>query len=442
MTLPAARRTGRWNPTGVVGASALSGVSLVLLGLVIARPDVVVLGVPLVLGLIWAARAHPTAPGEVAIEDLRQDPDARVRADIVLSPADGSEVALLRIASSGHRPVDVVVASTSPVRIPISVSGVRTGRQRFFHVAHQEASAGHLARTKSRELGPVALTVLPRPQPLHRLPLPPRLQGLTGAHVSRRVGDGGDLHDIAPFAAGDRLRRIDWRVSLRASGRSQLPGSLTELHVRRTFATADAVVTLVLDSRDDVAREVASWSAFVELHPEEPTSLDIAREAAASVAKAYLDTGDRVGFLDLGREHRPIPAAGGRRHLLRIMHGLAESTPRDVAHPIVRTPQVPSSALIVVFSTFLDDQAPRLAADWRRHGHRVLAVDVLPPLAEARRPLSETNLHRLVEVERTDRMWDLERAGVEVVPWSGNVTRGRTLTVGLATLARQRRRSR
>ena len=432
--------TGRWLLTSVPGSWALGGMGLALLGLLLGRADVVALGAPLLLGLAMAIRATPKGRGQAAIEDLRHDPDARVRANLTLQPPPGTELALFRVNSPSHRHLDLVVAAGGAVSVPLAVAGVRTGRQEFFHVTHQETSVGHVARTASGQFGPVQLTVLPRPQRLDRLPLPPRLQGLSGAHVSRRVGSGGDLHDIAPFAPGDRLRRIDWRASLRESGRGRDPGSLTELHVRRTFATADAVVSLVLDSRDDIARDLTTWSGYGEIHPDDATSLDLAREAAASVAKAYLDAGDRVGFLDLGREGRPIQPAGGRRHLTRIIHALAESTPSGVARPIVRPPQAPSGALMVVFSTFLDDQAADLAVSWRRHGHRVLAVAVLPPRVDAPRPVAEENLHRLVELEQADRLLDLARAGVETVSWHEAAPAQRSIAVGLSVLARQRRR--
>lgn len=440
MTRPPRSDTGRWLPTVVAGSWALGGVGLALLGLLFGRADVVAIGAPLLLGLAVAFRSRPAGRGRAAIEDLRDDPDARIRANLTLQPPPGAELVLFRVGSPSHRHIDVALAAAGPVALPISVSGVRTGRQEFFQVTHQTTSVGHLARTLSRELGPATLTVLPRPRPLDRLPLPPRLQGLTGAHGSRRVGDGGDLHDIAPFSSGDRLRRIDWRATLRESGRGREPGLLTALHVRRTFATADAVVTLVLDSRDDVARDIETWSGFGKIHPDDATSLDVARQAAASVAKAYLDAGDRVGFLDLGREGRPIQPAGGRRHLARIVHALAESTPSGAARPIVRPPHAPAGALIVIFSTFLDDQAADLATSWRRHGHRVLAVDVLPVLLDEPRPAYETNLHRVIELEQADRLWALERAGVETVNWHDSGSGERSLAVGLTLLARRRRR--
>src|SRR5690606_31770923 len=133
-----------------------------------------------------------------------------------------------------------------------------------------EAGTAGVTRTESETAGPVPITVLPGLQRISLVPLPFRLQGLTGPHSWRRAGDGGDLHDVRMFAPGDRLRRIDWRVTARRAadrtggfggpGSSGLGSSgLAELYVRRTYATADACVMLVLDSRDEIGPVVSSW---------------------------------------------------------------------------------------------------------------------------------------------------------------------------------------
>src|SRR5699024_620324 len=106
-----------------------------------------------------------------------------------------------------------------------------------------------------------------RPAAGHGAPAAGHAAGHTGAaaagradrnHTSRRVGDGTAFRDVHLFTPGDRLRRIDWRVSARRS-LDVRTGRLTELYVRRTFATADASVMLVVDSRDAVGPDVATW---------------------------------------------------------------------------------------------------------------------------------------------------------------------------------------
>lgn len=440
--------SGPWRPAGTAVALAVGAGGLTLLGLVTGRADVIVMASPLLIALVWNWVSRPTGRGTVMLTLPRRGADGRIAANIVIDPATGSASALLRVAAPEHRSADVLVASHRQRKVRVSVSGVRTGRRSVFAVAHQEASNGRFVRSDPRTVGPVRMTVLPRAQPLGRLPLPPRLQGMTGSHGSRRVGEGGDLHDVALFAPGARLRRIDWRVTLREAARSQAantgtrPGAIVDLYVRRTLATADAVVTLVLDSRDEVGPDPETWSGAGTLHPDDPTSLDIARHIAASIAARYLEAGDRVGLVDLAGWRPPIRPAGGRRHLHRLTLALAEAMPAGDARPISRPPPIPSGALVVVLSTFLDDEAGNVAAQWVRHGHRLIALDILPPVEVGHLDLAAHNAYRIVEIERQNRIGQLARAGVEVVTWRPKVDDMTSLAAGLAAVAVTRPRRR
>ncbi|EYR61875.1 hypothetical protein N866_14730, partial [Actinotalea ferrariae CF5-4] len=225
-------------------------------------------------------------------------------------------------------------------------------------------------------------------------------------------GDGGDLRDVHPWQPGDSLRRVDWRATARRSPRGE------ELYTRRTFALAEAHVTLVVDSRDDVGPDPATWSGARSVRPDDATSLDVARSAAATVAQAYLGAGDRVGLEDLGVRRRTLRAGAGRRQLDRVLHGLAVLRPQGDPAPRVRAPQLPSGTLVWVFSTFLDPEAALAAARWRRSGHRVVAVDVLPAVRRRHLDTRAALALRLVTLERDDRLADLTAAGVELVRWT------------------------
>jgi uncharacterized protein (DUF58 family) len=215
--------------------------------------------------------------------------------------------------------------------------------------------------------------------------------------------------------------------------------ALTQLYVRRSHATADAIVILVIDSRDEIGPDVMTWAHARLVHPEDPTSLDIAREAAGSLARTYLEAGDRVGVIDLGRTSRALRPAGGRRHLQRVLQQLAEANPEGDTTRRVRAPQVPSGAMIVLFSTFLDDEPVTLGEIWRAAGHRVLAVDVIPRPEQARLRPREQLAHRIIQLEREDRFWQLSGAGIEIVPWSVGGNDGTSsLAHGLTTAARRR----
>ena len=66
---------------------------------------------------------------------------------------------------------------------------------------------------------------------------------------------------------------------------------------------------IVLDSRDDVGEQVAEWSRNTAAD-KGISALDVAREAASSIAAGYIAGGDRVGFQDLSSRARMIPTPG------------------------------------------------------------------------------------------------------------------------------------
>ncbi|RIQ17204.1 DUF58 domain-containing protein, partial [Jiangella rhizosphaerae] len=245
-------------------------------------------------------------------------------------------------------------------------------------------------------------------------PLPPRPAGMVGAHRTRRPGDGTELHDVSPFQPGDRLRRIDWRVTARQAGPRET------LYTRHTLVDADADVVCCLDNRYDLPADVAAWLELGD-HETRPgrTSIDVAVDTVASLAAAYIEHGDRVGVLDLARPLDPVHLGSGRRHLLRLRTHLARHTRRPGsgdAQPAPRhAPRLPPGAIVVVTSVFLDDAPGALAVTWRRRGHPVLAVDVLPaPLVLDAADVATTLAARLVLAERQERMRTLEAAGVPV----------------------------
>lgn len=412
------RNPWRLAPAGV--SWAVAGVFAALVGVLAGRPDVVALGLPLLLGLAWASARPHAAPSDVRLTGRDQavgpgGPGAAVE----IMPTPGSAIVALRVRAPGHRAVQALVPAERRM-LPVRMDSVRTGRRPLFGLDVRLTTADGLRSTGVRPVAPIVLTVLPTARPLRDLPLPFRLQGLTGPHRSRRVGDGGELRDLAVFGPGDRTRRIDWRATARLStGEPGLAvGTLNRLYVRRTFATADATVMLVIDSRDDVGPRLVTWADATALREHEATSLDIARHAAASLAEAYLAGGDRVGVEDLGRLRRPLLPAGGRRQQRRVLQRLALAEPEGEPTPRRRVPRLPSGALLVVLSTFLDDDAADMSLTWRRAGHRVLAVDTLPAVNPTGATPRLVTAYRVVELERQERLHALRAAGVDLFAWT------------------------
>lgn len=399
-----------------VGISALVLVAAILLG----RPELAAIGAIPLLSIVFARGAAGGATGIELLEAGQLDgpaPSAHVR-------VWGTPGGWLRLrARAAHMlPAETLLAlpghadpetGRAQRRLRVRAPIVRTGEHRLFGLDAASISGIGSAATPVFSTEPVRLLVRPATQPLPQVPLPHRLDGLTGAHRSRRIGDGGDFHDIHLFTAGDRLRRIDWRTTARHAA----PGRL-DLYVRRTYATADATIVIAIDSRDDVGGDASTWSGGGKLSLAEATSLDLAREAAASLSKAYLDAGDRVGIEDLAGRQRPLPAASGSRHLERILRQLTTASPRSWSTVRARAPQIPSGALAFVVSTFLDEEAALVARQWHAQGHRVIAVDVLPPIRTGGLTDRMLTAYRMVAMERHDRIVRLRRSGIAVVTWT------------------------
>ncbi|MEA5118993.1 MAG: DUF58 domain-containing protein [Propionicimonas sp.] len=397
-----------WRPVGL-DAAAIAGVVLFGIALASGRPDVALLGVPALLAAVFSRTRPPSEPLSVAEEPSAPEAAGSIESMIRVT---GGEIALVRAAAAGHRQVSFVAAvpAGGERRLRLRLASVRTGLQETA-IADVRGHDG-IWENDLRSVGGSGRLVLPSSLRLGRVPVPRRLRGLTGLRPSRRFGDGSELRDVHPFAPGDRLKRIDWRTTARRSP------NLDTLYVRRSFADAEAVVMLVVDSRDDVGPEVRSWRGFSEQRVDEPTSLDLARHAAASVARALVETGDRVGLVDLGLDARPLPPASGRRHLRRVLHGLALARPVGQPHPTVRPPQLPADALVYLFSTVLDQAAVQLTRTWRSLGHPVILIDTLPDV----RPVTEPHLAlawRVVRMERQVRLDELAREGVPIVRWAG-----------------------
>lgn len=398
-----------WRRTDALARAVVCGLGLLVVGMVLHRLELVLIGMPLVIGLLLATRPAdvPTVvPGA---------PTADATVDVTITPGQGAVLAALRVPApgrSGVGPVHLLPAAGGAVRAKVTLPPF--GEVTYLRPDHLFASHDGLY-----VYGPVVgaeahQTVLPPVGPLPPGPLPPRAAGLVGSHRSARPGDGAELRDIRPFRPGDRLRRVDWRVSLRAAA----AGSAT-LHVREHHAEADADLVLVLDTRLDVGREVAEW----HVRPGDAAvraggSLETGVLAASTLAAAFLRQGDRVGLVDLGNPRRGVPVGSGRRQLRRIRYELTHAARRAVSgDPVLTRAQVPSGATVLVLSPFLDDQLVALVTRLRR-GRLVVALDLLPAELTADR-LSQWGpaAVAVLRAEHRLRVRALEEHGVTVLRW-------------------------
>lgn len=420
-----------WVRSPALVAGLAAGVLLAGLGLLTGRPELAVVALPVLVTAALGFRRSPGADRVHVATTLAPADSGRgvgYRTEVTVPPSAEAVAVEFRVA--GDRRHVVVVDRRRAERLAGTVPVTHSGPQEVLRTHVSLLGRGGTAVTVP-EPGPIAAAVVPPPHlRMQHLPMPHRVTGITGAHDSARPGDGGEFRDVALFAPGDRLRRIDWR---RTARRAERPG---DLYVRRSFATADALVVLVIDGRDDLGTDVTGWGG-TRHGASAATSLDLAREAAVSLATAYVGAGDRVGLRDLGGSARSVEPGGGTRHLERLRSTIASVTPTGDADSSARMPLVPAASLVVVVSTFLDDRAASMAITWAATGHRVVAVDVLPPPDVSTADRYERTAFRLLTLERDDRLTEMTSTGVELIHWQTGD--GDPPAVQLRLLSRPRR---
>jgi uncharacterized protein (DUF58 family) len=419
----AQRDTDRWRNTDAMYRAVVVGVGLVAAGVVSHTLELVLFGAPLLISAVLAvSRPPPTQEPVIRSPRLPRASETGHATAVFEIDAPGVELVAIRAPrphTKGIGNVHLLPGTVTEVTTELNRTnwgeGVDLRPDRLFAGPDALRVYGPILGRERRR------TVLPPVRLLPAGPLPPRPSGLVGVHRSPRPGDSTELRDIRAFQPGDRLRRIDWRVSLRASAAT----GTDMLHVREHHADADATLVLAIDTRVDVGADVADWSTSVTgSSVRADGTLDTAVRAAASLAATYLRQGDRVGLVDLGRPQLTLPPGTGARHLLRLRHQLVvcASAAGWASRPILRPQQAPPGSMVMVLSPFLDDGVLELTATVVRRGTRVLAMDLLPdPLhPDPDDPWGEAVL-TVLRLEHAARLDTLREHGIPVLRWGDEV---------------------
>ncbi len=419
----------RWSPTTALSAAVGAAAALLAGAVLLGRQDLLVLALPLVVGtvlpLLSRARQLPTVRLGTGATTLFEGQSTTFSQQ--LSAPEAIDVIRLRTELHGWLELpdgglDLCTAAGAGQQLTIShrLAVQRWGRSQLGPVSLTATTAHGLLRTSSTGTDTVAIDTVPLRADFKATELVPAAVGIVGgAHRSRRAGEGVDLAGVRPFVAGDRLRRINWPVSLRTG----------DLHVTATYSDRDTDVVLVLDTAVDVGVSAGTSSA---------SNLDVAVRAAASIAEHYLRHGDRVGLLDLGRAGRPVRSRTGQAHLFRIMQLLLDvrAAPTGQLAAGRAMARIAGQALVVVLSPLLTAEVAAEAAGLSRAGRTVLVVDTLPPDVVLPEPGPWTELAWRVQlIERANLAGALAEHGVPVVPWRGSGSLDQVL-IGLSRTAR------
>ena len=405
-----------WRSTGALDrAIGLGGLGL---GLAVAVGDavLVVLAAPFLvlgaLGLVHRPSSRPVLTARLDHYSVHEGQGTRSR--LAISDLDGVEH-VTRVAAptpyvamhpAHGRLGQLVTDGTRPPEVEVSPR--RWGRRTL--------GAEYVALTSrwgGYRWGPVTLEgnpmrVLPVRAPYDSRAEAPQPLGLVGAHRSRRVGGGTEFSGIRPFQAGDRLRRINWRVSLRTQA----------LHVVTARAEEDTGVLLVVDALADHGRS-GGVDGFA-------SSMDVAVRAAAAVAEHHARQGDRVALRVVGLDRTAVGYGAGQRHLRMLLGQLAAIR---VGQPHGRAPHslefgVTGGTVVIVLSPMLSEVMGTATASMVKRGLPVLVIDTLPAdvapgVVEGTDPEIADLAWRMRRLERDSVLSRLAGLGCPVVAWRG-----------------------
>ncbi|GAB1645127.1 DUF58 domain-containing protein [Krasilnikovia sp. MM14-A1259] len=406
-----------WVPTRALGRAVLLTGLLMVLGVALGRVDLVLLAAPFAIGAAVGLRRMPRAAPEVTIQADEEHlvEGGRVAAGLTVANPDGItyDLVVVRTRTSSwlrlekaDRPFGITVRPQRWRAIDLPGEALRWGRHDVGPAAARVSACGGLLACRPVLTPARAVRVYPVTEPFAAVDAMPAAAGLVGGHRSRRPGEGGELAGVRPFAPGDRLRRIDWRVSLRTR----------DLHVAATLSDRDAEVLLLLDVLGEAgASGGVRGSASV---------LDTTVRAAAAIAEHYLQRGDRVSLLEYGHAARRLRPATGRRQYLTALEWLLDVRP-DIADTeshehVLGTQHISSDALVVVLTPLVDPRSADMLAQLAQSGRFTVAVDTLPADATPPRRSQWTPLAtRLWRIERENVLGRLREHGVPVVTWAG-----------------------
>jgi uncharacterized protein (DUF58 family) len=425
------RLKASWQPTPAFVRAVGFVTFVLLLAIVTGRPDVAVLGAPIALATAIALSRRPSVLPEVAL-----DVEPRTY-------GEGSEIPLrIRVTNTGdveHQMVVVRLArsrwlaigdSALPALLPVAAGEVvdidvpgmtaaRWGRQRVGPAQAHAVAADGLLISRLVTTTDQGVPVYPIADAFQaRAPIP-RAGGIAGTHRSRRPGEGGEMAGVRAFAPGDRLRRIDWRVTLRTG----------QPHVVATLSERDARVLILID----VMQEAGVPGTIAD----PPSALDTSVRAAAAITNHYTHRGDRVGLLEHGPGARYLRPGSGHRHYLAALEWLLEIRAARGAEVSadVNDQRIPPRSLLVVLTPMVSSQAATMLAHFARSGRSVVAIDTMPPHILASfdapapiRPAAAPWIREGGFIQAAAQLWRYERAnaimqlrehGVPVVPWTG-----------------------
>ncbi len=397
-----------FRPSTLAYALAVLVAWLACLAIAFDRAELLFIAVPLVLRL---AQSSPPAEADIESLALATDGVAPGEGDAFILTIDAQITAATGLVqvlpalpgqvAANHRNAVFSPRPDGLVHWDMPLLCCFGGIMDFGAVLFRQWDRGGLWVGEARRDQPVSLAVRPVALVIRTVPSPRQPGGPFGVHASRKFGDGTDFADIRAFAAGDRMKRINWPVSLRTR----------QLHINQFHVERSADVILLVDT-------------FINIGQRPHSTLDFTLRAAAGLARAYLRQTDRVSLIEVGGWLRWTRPASGPRQYETILRSLTRTTvaPTDRQDaPDLPSVMLPRHALIIALTPLADERFLDVVTALADQGRDVVLLAVggdelsLPYLTRrARHPV----VRRVWRLLREDRLRELRAHGMRTALWS------------------------
>ncbi|MGA2872848.1 MAG: DUF58 domain-containing protein [Candidatus Dormibacteria bacterium] len=292
----------------------------------------------------------------------------------------------------------------APESLSWPLTPVRWGFYRIGPVAVTAEDRFGIIRCTGRLGGISELRVYPSWERLRRLANPARTQLFAGNRIARQHGEGIEFAEVRRFVPGDRVRRLNWRVT----ARSGTP-HVNDFHLER-----NADVILFVDS-------------FADLGSGQDSVLALAVRAATALADGYLGERDRVGVVGFGGVLRWLLPGMGPRHFYRVVESLLDTQVVTSyawkAIDVIPARVLPPSATVIALTPMLDLRSVGALVNLQQRGFDLVVLEISPErfLPRSGRAVDQSAL-RLWQLVRVARRRSLQRAGLIVLEWPEHVS--------------------
>jgi uncharacterized protein (DUF58 family) len=391
--------------------------SLAMAGLIVLSGNVLLLVIPVALYLGMALLYGP--------DELKLEISRSLSADrIVHGTALNVE---LTINNRGGQLEEVSIVDRPPAQLKvlegetsiltslapgeqITLTYTLDGRRGYYDFGEVEITATDRFGLFRKNLSEIAMGkrqffVLPKVIKLKRIDIRPRQTKVYAGTIPARLGGSGvEFFGVREYQAGDSLRHMNWGANARHPN---------VFHTNEFEQERVADVGLILDARKRSNHCAGTDALF-----------DFSIQAAAALAEAFLNQGNRVGLLQYGDFLGWTFPGYGKIQKERLLQTLARARVGDsmVFDRLEHLPTrlFPPKSQIILLSPLMKDDV-KFIKRLRGRGYQLMIVSP-DPVIFARDVLGaekpEVQLaFRIARLERTLLMRQLQQAGIFTIDW-------------------------